>query len=110
MDGAMGDLDKAGNCPEGVEPEVWQHLCEYRRQKVENENLVSYCLYLSVYMESTMIVIVEKVLLVMMMVVHVVTMMMLMMAMMTTTMIAKMMMQNLGGHADDDDDDDEVCW
>ena len=96
MDGAMGDLDKAGNCPEGVEPEVWQHLCEYRRQKVENENLVSYCFNWSVYMESSMIV-----LLVVMMVVHVVTMMMLMMMMTTTTMIAKMMMQNLG---DDDDD------
>ncbi|KAL4232016.1 Cilia- and flagella-associated protein 43 [Mactra antiquata] len=40
MDGAMDDLDKESNCPEGVEPHIWQRLCMYRRQKVENENLV----------------------------------------------------------------------
>ena len=42
MDTAMDDLDKAVNCPEGVEPQVWERLCMYRRQKVENENLVKY--------------------------------------------------------------------
>lgn len=41
-DGAMDDLDKDSNCPEGVEPHIWQRLCMYRRQKVENENLVCY--------------------------------------------------------------------
>ncbi|XP_053407637.1 cilia- and flagella-associated protein 43-like isoform X4 [Mercenaria mercenaria] len=40
MDQAMDDLDKQSNCPEGVEPQVWERLCMYRRQKVENENLL----------------------------------------------------------------------
>lgn len=40
MDGAMDDLDKPSNCPEGVEPHIWERLCMYRRQKVENENLL----------------------------------------------------------------------
>ncbi|XP_060599927.1 cilia- and flagella-associated protein 43-like [Ruditapes philippinarum] len=40
MDTAMEDLDKPVNCPEGVEPHVWERLCMYRRQKVENENLL----------------------------------------------------------------------
>lgn len=40
MDGAMDELDKDSNCPDGVEPNVWKRLCMYRRQKVENENLL----------------------------------------------------------------------
>lgn len=39
-DTSMDELDKESNCPEGVEPNIWKRLCLYRRQKVENENLV----------------------------------------------------------------------
>lgn len=47
LDAAIQDLDKISNIPEGVEEAVWQRLCAYRREKIENDLLVSYklCLY-----------------------------------------------------------------
>ena len=41
MDGAMEDMDKETNCPEGVPSHVWERLCMYRRQKVDYETQVS---------------------------------------------------------------------
>ena len=40
LDGAINEMDKDVNCPEGVEPHVWQRLCQYRREKIENDLLV----------------------------------------------------------------------
>ncbi|XP_052225547.1 cilia- and flagella-associated protein 43-like isoform X5 [Dreissena polymorpha] len=40
MANQMADLDKLSNCPEGVEPLVWDRLCRYRMEKVKSENKV----------------------------------------------------------------------
>ncbi|KAK3096042.1 hypothetical protein FSP39_022384 [Pinctada imbricata] len=40
LDAAIHDLDKDSNCPEGTEPHVWQRLCQYRREKIENDLLI----------------------------------------------------------------------
>jgi hypothetical protein len=42
LDAAIQDLDKITNIPEGVDEAVWQRLCAYRREKIENDLLVSY--------------------------------------------------------------------
>ncbi|XP_048745697.2 cilia- and flagella-associated protein 43-like isoform X3 [Ostrea edulis] len=40
LDAAIQDLDKISNIPEGVEEAVWQRLCAYRREKIENDLLI----------------------------------------------------------------------
>ncbi|XP_047681450.1 cilia- and flagella-associated protein 43 isoform X6 [Prionailurus viverrinus] len=37
---AMDDLDNISNMPEGLDPLVWDHFCQTRRAKVENEQKV----------------------------------------------------------------------
>ncbi len=37
---AMNELDDAANVPEGLDAEVWRRLCEVRRKKVDNEQLI----------------------------------------------------------------------
>jgi len=37
---ALTELDKPSNIPEGVDAAAWQRLCQYRRQKIESEQLV----------------------------------------------------------------------
>ncbi|XP_078310806.1 cilia- and flagella-associated protein 43-like isoform X4 [Crassostrea virginica] len=40
LEAAIQDLDKISNLPEGVEESVWQRLCAYRREKIENDLLI----------------------------------------------------------------------
>merc|ERR1711971_400726 len=40
LDHAIAELDKEINIPEGVELPVWQRLCQYRREKIENDLLI----------------------------------------------------------------------
>lgn len=40
LEAAINDLDKISNMPEGIEESVWQRLCAYRREKIENDLLV----------------------------------------------------------------------
>ena len=35
LETALAELDKTINCPENVEPHVWERMCRYRRQKVQ---------------------------------------------------------------------------
>ena len=37
---ALADLDKYSNAPEGCDENVWERMCQYRRQKIESEQLV----------------------------------------------------------------------
>ena len=41
MESALVEMDKEANMPEGLELAAWEHLCHYRRVKVEKEQLVS---------------------------------------------------------------------
>ncbi|KAL8576297.1 hypothetical protein ACOMHN_006220 [Nucella lapillus] len=40
LEAALGDLDKPVNMPEGLDPAVWHRMCQYRRTKIDSENLV----------------------------------------------------------------------
>lgn len=40
LEAAINDLDKISNMPEGIDESVWQRLCAYRREKIENDLLV----------------------------------------------------------------------
>lgn len=40
LEAALADLDKPVNMPEGLDASVWQRMCQYRRTKIESENLV----------------------------------------------------------------------
>ncbi|PVD30534.1 hypothetical protein C0Q70_09802 [Pomacea canaliculata] len=40
LEAALDELDKPANMPEGLDPTVWQRLCNYRRAKIESENMV----------------------------------------------------------------------
>eukprot|EP00105_Crassostrea_gigas_P045206 XP_019929354.1 PREDICTED: cilia- and flagella-associated protein 43 [Crassostrea gigas] len=40
LEAAINDLDKISNMPEGIEESVWQRLCAYRREKIENDLLI----------------------------------------------------------------------
>ncbi|XP_062576681.1 cilia- and flagella-associated protein 43-like isoform X2 [Saccostrea cucullata] len=40
LDAAIQDLDKISNMPDGVDEAVWQRLCAYRREKIENDLLI----------------------------------------------------------------------
>ena len=40
MEAALAELDRETNCPEGINTDVWNRLCQYRRVKVESERLV----------------------------------------------------------------------
>ncbi|XP_076460305.1 cilia- and flagella-associated protein 43-like [Babylonia areolata] len=40
LDAALADLDKPVHMPEGLEPSIWQRMCQYRRTKIESENMV----------------------------------------------------------------------
>ncbi|XP_021355562.1 cilia- and flagella-associated protein 43-like isoform X2 [Mizuhopecten yessoensis] len=37
LENSINDLDKDINAPEGIEPHIWQRLCKYRREKIEND-------------------------------------------------------------------------
>ncbi|KAK7108965.1 cilia- and flagella-associated protein 43-like isoform X2 [Littorina saxatilis] len=37
---ALDDMDKPNNMPDGLDPSVWHRMCQYRRTKMESENLV----------------------------------------------------------------------
>lgn len=39
LEHSIADLDKDINAPEGIEPHIWQRLCKYRREKIENDVL-----------------------------------------------------------------------
>ena len=39
-DAALIDFDKFANAPDCIEEDVWHHLCNYRRQKIDSEHLV----------------------------------------------------------------------
>ena len=41
LNAALDELDKPVNMPEGLDPSVWQRMCQARRAKIESENLVS---------------------------------------------------------------------
>lgn len=49
LEAALDELDKPANMPEGLDPTVWQRLCNYRRAKIESENMVNICWISSVY-------------------------------------------------------------
>nr|XP_034327595.1 cilia- and flagella-associated protein 43 isoform X6 [Crassostrea gigas] len=40
LEAAINDLDKISNMPEGIDESVWQRLCAYRREKIENDLLI----------------------------------------------------------------------
>lgn len=40
LEAALDDLDKPSNMPDGLDPSVWHRMCNYRRAKIECENLV----------------------------------------------------------------------
>lgn len=40
LDAALDDLDKVSNMPDGVDVSIWHRMCQYRRTKIESENLV----------------------------------------------------------------------
>ena len=41
MDAALEDLDKFSNAADGIDEDLWHHLCHYRRLKIESEQMVS---------------------------------------------------------------------
>lgn len=40
LDQAIQEMDKEVNCPEGLDTSVWERFCSYRREKIENDQLM----------------------------------------------------------------------